>query len=177
MRTGRRDNGGYSLIELIVVIAILAVVAGISISGLGLVKNARDKRVCQSIYSAAGKTRVSAMAKGEDEAYLVARWDTDGLYLDIVAANPSSPVGDINDSEKIAGKSQEVYYYTDYNDATTKTAFASGSLKLYFDRSTGSLDEDSSDGSAQSDFERIESGKYYVQIYPSTGKAEWGIIP
>ncbi len=70
MRTGKKvnskvtDNRGVSLVELIVVVAIMAIIVGISSYGLGLMFTRDANYVAVRIDDQLGETRTLSMSKG-----------------------------------------------------------------------------------------------------------------
>ena len=64
-KKNNNKNGGFSLVELIVVIAIMAVLTGIASMSLASVMGVSVKQCARDIQSAANQTRVSTLGKDE----------------------------------------------------------------------------------------------------------------
>lgn len=74
----RKDNRGFSLVELIVVMAIMAVVVGVSISMVLSMSNWKVNRAIETLDSEMNKAMVSATTKGDVAGLLV--YQLDGTY-------------------------------------------------------------------------------------------------
>ena len=59
----RRKNSGFSLIELIVVVAIMGVMIGVVSFSIGLIHSTNVKKCAQSIKTGIDATRVNCMSK------------------------------------------------------------------------------------------------------------------
>lgn len=64
MRTGLRDNNkGFSLVELIIVIAIMCVLGVGTVATIGIINNAKVKSCAKSIYTSIGRVKTNTLAK------------------------------------------------------------------------------------------------------------------
>ncbi len=72
------SNKGFSLIELIVVVAIMAVAVGLVTITYTLVHNANVAEAANTLDTAFNKARIQSMAKGTDAGQLTV-WMTDGV--------------------------------------------------------------------------------------------------
>ncbi len=157
---------GLSLVELVVVIAIMAVLTGGSISIMMALNNAKVKSCAQSIYTGLGRVKTNTLAKEMNPG-------AKKTYYSLSKADSSSPVMAkevVNGTEiekNIGAKEITVYYE---KGGGSSNALGSAEVKCYFDRSTGAVRSDISD------FDRIVvSGahmSYEIKIYKSTGKLE-----
>jgi len=154
MRTGRSNNKGFSIVEMVIVIAILSIVSVAALSGAGIVRNAQNRRVAQSVYNALGKTKVNTMAKGDVDTFMELKRDADG-YLVITS------FAGVKEETRVGGKSVEV----DYENAGSTASMSSGdSLKVEYERSSGVV--------KSTDFTKLTVGKYKVTLEEATGKCE-----
>lgn len=74
----RKDNRGFSLVELIVVMAIIAVVVGVSISLVISMTNWKVNRAVETVDSELNKAMVSATTKGNVAGLLIYQYN--GTY-------------------------------------------------------------------------------------------------
>ena len=130
-----KNNRGLSLIEVVVVLAIMAVVAGAGLSFMTLLTSNRVKECTNKISSTISKVRVDAMSKSKDSSgsdyYLELYKGADGKYY--IRKHLDSTI-----VEEIVGGSNLTITYTE-NDlsASTYTISASEILTIKFDRTTG----------------------------------------
>lgn len=124
MRLKQNKNSGFSLIELMVVVAILGIVAvGMSVIVLST-SSYRQKQTVQEISSSLSETRVQALSKSN--AWMEIKQNTDGSYV-----ISTSYAGDV-----ILTKDCTIGY-TKEGDAAVVPISMSNSLILTYDRSTG----------------------------------------
>ena len=171
MRTGqsvdkRLNNRGFSLVELVIVIAIMVVLTASSMSIMVAVGNARVKSCAQSVYTALGRVKTNTMAKEMNP-------DANSCYFSISKASSTSPVVvkeviNGNVIEKQVGN-QEINISFKTSSGGAETGLGSAELKCYFDRNSGSVRD-------ISDFESLyvigSHAKWEVRLYKSTGKME-----
>ncbi len=169
MRTGQRDNNiikdnsGLSLVELVIVIAIMAVLTGGSVTIVAGISNARVKSCAQSIYTDLNRVKTNTMAKekgtGSSDYYF-------GLYRsgdDVILKEMIN--GDAT-LKTIAGKDVSVQYAA--TEGGTKTTLGSAEITCKFKRSSG--------GVLSSDFAEIfvfnNLHTWKVTVYKATGKTK-----
>lgn len=122
-----KRNEGFSLVELIVVIAILAVLSTAAVMGIGMVSGWRMNQCVSLLDSGLKETRVDALSR--EAAYLTISCDENGNYYMEGTRHPK---------EKIAGSSITIVYTT---DAQTKEAAITPEqpLTLSYDRASGAF--------------------------------------
>lgn len=119
----RKDNKGFSLIELIVVIAILAIILGALGANLGLIKKYNAKECRQMIYSSLESGRLISLSKSAGGAYS----DTTNTFLSFFH-NPNDDCnyyamvveGEVTDIKKIS-KAKVTIYMGPTNTAVSKS--------------------------------------------------------
>ena len=75
----RKDNKGFSLVEIIIVLAIMAIIAVAILAGSGYQAGTAASALADSIKTAVGETRIKTMGKQETVLYLY-KDATDGKY-------------------------------------------------------------------------------------------------
>ena len=124
--TEKKNNGGFSLVELIVVIAISVVLIGAATISIRSVMGVEVKQCARNIESIINKTRVTTM--GKDSAVLEIYKDaSDGAYYYKTTIN-----GTVSAPSKV-GKSRIDVYYSMKDDYSDKTQLNS-SDKIVFCR-------------------------------------------
>lgn len=110
-------NQGYSLVELIVVIAILAVVSAGAVYGIGMLSGWEMKQCVRQLDSAIGETKMNAMSKGEGRLE-ISRDSAGNYYMEMITvkrdkADPKTAEDLRLGKAKIAGKNLQIYYVGD----------------------------------------------------------------
>lgn len=123
-----KNNKGFSLIELIVVIAILGVIAGGTILSTNVVFSMGVKGCTDYLYGYLGKTRIDAMSKASAELEIYR--NSNGEYYAKLSTE--------TEETKIGKSPLEISYYIN-NDTTKYIISDSNILKLSFDRSSGAF--------------------------------------
>ena len=67
----KKDNRGYSLVELIIVVAIIAVVATTAVLSIGLIFSANAKTCANDIMSAISECKITTMSYGRGNVRLL----------------------------------------------------------------------------------------------------------
>ena len=159
----KNNNRGFSLVELIVVVAIGAILIGASILSIASISGTAAKQCARNIESILNKTRVTTM--GKDTAVIELRKDlSDGAYYyEVTVTNGKGEI--TAETKKIGRSNLEIRYSTTFNNASKLDA--SNPIKIEFDRSSGA--------------EKTDIGKIWVKhgstektitIYKETGKIE-----
>ena len=157
----KKNNNGFSLVELIVVIAIMALLVTSVVTYVSLVSNSQAKKCAKELSTHMSQTKVCAMSR--TNASMTVYKDDTGIYV-------KSVQGDKEQTEKIGDKG--VYIgYRDVRDSDVFTELDSTGIELKFDRASGAC-------------KKMDSGKYcygfkiqygdtvyIVALEPLTGKS------
>lgn len=129
-----KNNKGFSLLEMIIVIAILAIVTSISFVGLGYLYSTNIKSSIKKINSSLLKTQSYTTAKsigGRDVGMRIKK-ESDGYYIEYLGI-PGQ------EDEKIGKTNLTVICYYVGGSTGSETVDTGNSVDIYFDRSTGGL--------------------------------------
>lgn len=85
----RKNNKGFSLVEMIVTIAIIAILAGVSFSLLGHLKHANTEKTVQTVSMVLGKLQARTMSKST-KAYLYIYKISGSYYCTVSTTNCTS---------------------------------------------------------------------------------------
>ncbi len=173
-------NAGFSLVELLVVLAIISILAGVGAISWSILKGADVSKASQSVVSCYEKLKTTTMSKTGDWTMKVTRNDKEMYYAGLY--DGASSYGGNTE----LGKYIEIYF-KDEKDASATKITKEVPLTVRVKASTGSVSEvicgstvkyDSAEAS-DSAYGTIEiwlSGKKSkeVKIYYATGKAVKG---
>lgn len=132
----RQKNKGFTLVEMVITVAIFAILLGILVPSLNSILGFRAQRAANSIASALDKTKIEASNRlvGEmkleklDDGYYIS------YYLDRGKVGTESNV-EQDQAEKIAPARTLISYVTDDNE--THQMKTGDSIVLTYDRATG----------------------------------------
>lgn len=125
------DNKGLTLVEILIVVAILAILGGVAMTGMSLLTSRPVDECAKKIQIALEGSRNTTM--GKYSGYVEFTADSDGVYV-------QEYINGSANGEKIrigrGGVSVGV------SAPTTSTSFSSTPYKVEFDRADGSLETD-----------------------------------
>lgn len=163
----KNNNRGFSLVELIVVVAIGAILIGASILSIASISGTAAKQCARNIESILNKTRVTTMGKDSAAIELYKDGADGAYYYKVTVTNGKGET--TAETKKIGRSNLEIRYST--NASTTfvdaSKLDVSNPIKIEFDRSSGA--------------EKTDIGKIWVKhgstektitIYKETGKIE-----
>lgn len=155
------DQRGVSLIELIVVLAIMGVVSTFGLLGLSLLTGQNIKSCYRQLDHYLDATKLTAMSKQEATLKLYKGTD-DGIYIHLSATNEDIRIGKAGLTVRF-GDGNNLY-----------EADGTQTLKLCFDRSTGAFKEallaDDTPFSCRTIVLSDGQRTYTMRLIPKTGK-------
>lgn len=173
MRRLSKNNKGYSLVEMIIVVAIIAVVGLGATWSIILVLSGNAKTCTHSIMNAISECKIMTMSKGQGNVRLLLYRDDDGnVYSELQMRETTSAAWETayNGLEKIGAKRCSVSSTDDgANDLPNKA----GAWEIYFDRSSGSFLYDADKGTVTSvENIYVVGGRrnYHIKLERLTGK-------
>lgn len=171
-------NAGFSLIELVVVIAVIVVLGGIGLTWLSSMSGYRARECAGKVASTLNGSKVKALSKQQNtgDAYWELKLESDGKYY-VTTYYPNYSGGSISsydeETSKVGRSSGIKITYTD--NGGEHDVDASNPLCLCYDRSIGALYVGST-GSVDktSNISKITVSKgsrsYNIEIVAKTGK-------
>lgn len=172
MRGMRKNNKGYSLVELIVVIAIISVVGLGALWSIIMVFSANAKTCANDIVGAISECKVTTMSKGQGNVRVIIYRSANGnVCAELQMRETSTSAWEaVRDAEKIGAKKCSVGT-TDGADDLPDRANA---WEFYFDRSSGSFLYSTDSGKPNTSVTEIyvQGGRknYRIKLEELTGK-------
>lgn len=170
-----RNNTGYSLVELIIVIAIMAVLIGTVFLSITMVFGANAKTCANNIQRAIADCKVTTM--GKKEAYMELYRDTNGsVYTKLYVYEQNGAAPTEGEPQKM-GNSRVYIGYTKEGESleAARSLDEGDSITIKFDRSSGSFDAATYADCAQI-VVRGGSKNYALEFTQLTGKSELKVI-
>ena len=184
-------NKGFTLIEIIVVVAILGIAGTITWMSISTTFGLEANQTAKRLYGALEKTKVQQMTKAEDSWLHLYRKDGT-VYLDIYESEIPL-TNEFEDGNKIGGSKISVTYTlkNGVNEIKDQTLDDNRGLVLAFNRSDGSFRTAGEAWNLQNtiqnpDYTPLNPSAYYTKItiksgdfsrsitlYPNTGKFEY----
>lgn len=187
MRSSREDNRGFSLVELMIVIAIMAIMSAFIFIGSALLAGQYARECASDISAALNKEKNYALTRSATiDCYMELVYDTDGYYIRYYQPKNAIVKGDapssdwvLADEEKVGKSSVNVRCI--FDDGSTVPIGTGQSVKFVYDRISGAFKETTvSDGAspgvggAGTTFctgITVSGGRTYdITIYKDTGK-------
>ena len=150
MEKRRIDNKGFSLIELIVAVIIIAIISGGSIMAFGSVFSNKITAACEAIQDGLKQTRVDALGlenasvSGTVKTGVYAKFyhKDSAIYIDVCSMNGATE--SVLHSRMICSDGHSLEFYENYNDdSPVKTINSSYTdtygVRIYFKKSTGGI--------------------------------------
>ncbi len=173
----RKDNRGYSIVEMVIVIAIIAIIISTVFYTVIIVFSANAKSCANDIQRAIGDCKVTTM--GKSAAYMELYRDTDqNIYTRMYVWDKSANggAGDYVPSEpqKVGTSRVYVAYKRKGDAAGTETELLSGAapIEICFDRANGGFKEDRSGNLYEIIYVKGGSKSYEIALTKLTGKSE-----
>ena len=162
------DNRGYSLIELVIVLAIIAVLMGTVFYSIILVFSANAKSCANNIQRSIGDCKVTTMGKADANMELFR--ESDGTVYTQMHVTESD--GTVTDEERQKVGTNKVYVGYEA-DGDTKTSLEAGDkIVIRFDRSSGGFRPDAGGVIYKNIYVEGGSKKYRIEMIPLTGKSQ-----
>lgn len=132
-KMSKMEDKGFSLVELIIVVAIIAVLGGVALTGMSLLTNKAVDECAKKIQIALEGNRSTTM--GKYSGYLEFTADSNGVYVEEFINGASEGKIQIGQSGvSVTVSSQKVGEATAIDTTLSATPF-----KVEFDRADGSL--------------------------------------
>ena len=191
MKENRRDNRGLSLVELVVVIAIMAVLGAFFFLGSALLAGQYVKECANDISAALNKEKNYALTRSAMiDCYMELVYDTDAYYVryyqpqNAIVTGTDSGDWILAEEEKVGKSNVDVVCTMKNNDGSGETTVpirTGQSVKFVYDRISGAFKPAVVSDGGTSGIESVSTvfctditisgGRTYkIEIYSATGK-------
>jgi prepilin-type N-terminal cleavage/methylation domain-containing protein len=172
----KRNNAGLSLVELVVVMAIIAVLSGMSFYGIGQLSTYRARQCAKQVENSLTANKVTTLGKAKKTGNIY--WElykgTDGYYAKTVYN--AGTTEEYEETKKVGVSNLQVVY------GDSDTSVATTPLRLCYNRYSGAIYNYVPDGTGGTsattltDVTKIViknpagTRSYQIDIVPATGK-------
>lgn len=174
MRRMSKNNSGFSIVELIIVIAIISAVITTAALSVGLVFSANARTCANDIMGAISECKIATMSGGRGNVRLLLYRDANGnVYSEMQTreTEASSWVTGNDGAEKIGARRCMVGTTNGADDLPQRD----NAWEIYFNRSSGAFLENLDSGDIATNvgeiYVRGGSKNYHIHLEKLTGKA------
>ncbi len=172
-----KNNKGFSLIELIVTVAVIALMGSFVFLTIGMMTGQDARECANNISSVLDKEKNYALAKSaEVDCYVDIKLESDGYYAEYYVPQKAVGTGTVLSERQEIGKGSVLVtcYSNSGGSPTLIGTMATGDrLRLAYDRVSGAFKVASLNGTTGVDFDTIQINKgrtYRIELYSATGK-------
>lgn len=179
----KRKNAGVTVVELVVVLAIMAVVAGLSLASVGSVSGYRARECAKKISSAITANKVMALGKSKTRGDITWKIGKEGNKVFFYVYQGGSEI-----EKTLMGKGRMKVKYTTKSGVSMSTQEISNAtstaLAMGYDRTNGMMCKATNSTTLEDATSNLysitvsnpsETKTYEIMVYPLTGKikATW----
>ncbi len=132
----KKNNKGFSYVELILVLGIIAIMMGIMALSMSLIGRTNVNKGCDSLNSAMNQARTTSMARGRTNGQITISCEGSKYYYYI--GNPSTSEHE-KDKIKFASSPVQVSYTLKSNPGVLQDLDEGETISIRYDQSTGAF--------------------------------------
>ena len=167
------DNKGFSLVEIMVVIAILMILVGMAALSYSVVSNANVSKAANSLNSAFATARATSMAKGIDAGTLTLKI-IDGKLYSYIGSEADGHAATASQMEKISNNAMTVTL-ANSSDAVGGTLLGDGYEAKYQFLPSGAVKDITDSNACVAYLFMNKKRGSRMFFYPETGRHDVGI--
>lgn len=164
------NNDGYSLVELVIVLAIIAVIMSTVFYSIILIFSANAKSTANDIQRAIGDCKVTTMGRSAAYMELYRDASNENVYTKMYVWDNSAGDYAESDPQKVGPRRVTVAYQP--KGGSRLELLPGDSIEVWFDRATGGFKADGSGNLYDIIFVEGGSKKYEITLTELTGKSE-----
>ncbi len=169
----KKNNAGISLVEVVVVIAILAILGGGAYYGIGQISGFRAREGADTICSSISQSRIQILGKAKNNQNMAWQLVRKGNEYYVRTAYDLDGTPYYKDEKKIVDGKVTVYTGEKSGASVSTTELADGGVcTIYFNRSTGAACDVSGNTRTANPYISVKHGRkeYHVEVIAKTGK-------
>lgn len=164
-------NAGVSIVEMVVILAILAVITGVGAYGVGQVSGYRPRECANQVSTSLSECKVTTLGKAKstgDIYWELYKEDKDFFVATVYNAGTTQQY---EKTEKVGEGNLTVTCEDSAGNVTTVDGGFGSGLQLCFNRASGALCERSGSITTKKKITVSKGNKEYtIELYPTTGK-------
>ena len=170
-----KNNKGFSLVELIIVVAIMAIMGGFIFMSFGLLTGQDARKCANNLSTVLDKEKNYALAKSaEADCYVEISLTSDGYFAEYYVPKKAVGTDVVSIGKEEIGKASVMiscYYDDGSGTPSLKGTLSGGTLKIVYNRVSGAIKEINLNGTTDINMIRIDKGRTYeINIFTATGK-------
>lgn len=167
----KNKNAGMSIVEIVIVIAIMAILLGAGAYGIGQVTGYRARECANAVSTSLSECKVTTLGKAKSTGDIYWELYTDGGRYYVRTVYNAGTATEYAKTEKVGESGLTVTCEDSSGGSVAVTGGPGSGLSLCFNRASGSLCE--LDGTVTTKKKIIVSRgskTYTIEMYPATGK-------
>lgn len=165
----KKDQRGFSMVELIVVIAIVGILTGASVSLIGHISAANTQKAVETVSDMLDRQRINSMTKQGTQYIYIYRLD-DGYYMKVLSDKLATYSDSLLGSGGTKICSDAITVSMQRGSGAVETIQKKNQIIRIAFKKSGSLNMDLDNGTTHDHIIFAGSSTYTIDLFEATGK-------
>lgn len=170
----RKNNTGFSLVEVIIAIAMLTILTGVGAYGIGQVTGFRAREAADKITSSITENKIETLGKAKTSGGMAWEiYEEDGDFYVRTLYDLGSGAAYSGASEKVNDGKVDVWVGSKTPTSSSLMKMGTGTTyRIYFNRATGAVCNSSGGSVSANPYIKVVYGRkdYEIEVISKTGK-------